>query len=122
MSDYTERRIVGLQRLVFQAIVGFYPQEKAKKQRIEISFRFEMGKPKKDDVSESVCYAEVAKEITALMENANYNIIEALADDVMNILWKHKKITWAEVTVAKPHAPVSGSEGGSNVVLERRRK
>lgn len=120
--DYTERRIVGLHRLTFQAIVGFYPEEKAQKQRVEISFRYELDKPQTDDVKESVCYAELAKEIAALMEDANYNIIETVAEDVMHILWKHHKIRWAEVTVAKPDAPVTHTAGGSSVLLERRRK
>lgn len=120
--DYVERRIVGLHRLTLQAIVGFYPEEKAKQQRIEISFRYELDKPKVDDVSESVCYAVLAKEITALMDGANYNLIETAAEDIMNILWQRNKIRWAEVTVAKPDAPVTHTAGGSSVVLERRRE
>lgn len=120
--DYTERRVVGLHRLTLQAIIGFYPEEKAKKQQVEISFRYEVDKPKTDDVNESVCYAKLAKEITQLMDGCDYNIIETVAEDVMNIVWKQTRIKWAEVTVAKPHAPVSGAKGGSSIVLERRRK
>ena len=119
--DYVERRIIGLHRLTLQAIIGFYPEEKAAKQRVEISFRYELNKPKVDDVSESVCYAVLAKEITALVVDSNYNLIETLAEDVMDILWKHSKIEWAEVTIAKPDAPVTHTAGGSSVLLERRR-
>jgi dihydroneopterin aldolase len=120
--DYTERRIVGLHRLTLQAVVGFYPEEKAKPQRVEISFRYEVDRPKADDVKESVCYAELAKEITALMDGSDYNLIETVADEVMNIIWKRSKVKWAEVTVAKPDAPVTHTAGGSSIVLERRRK
>ena len=120
--DYTERRILGLHRLTLQAIIGFYPEEKAKKQRVEISFRYEVDKPAKDDVKESVCYAELSKEITALVNASSYNLLETLADEIMNILWKPKKIKWAEVTVAKPDAPVTNTAGGSSILLERRRQ
>lgn len=60
-----------------------------------------------DDLDKTVNYAEVCSDIYALMTEQNYDLIEAVAENISStILLKYDKIKEVRVIISKPDAPI----------------
>lgn len=60
-----------------------------------------------DDLTKSVNYAEVCKDIYQVMTEEKYDLIEAVAENIAStILLKYDKVREIHVVVSKPQAPI----------------
>lgn len=60
-----------------------------------------------DDLDKTVNYAEVCSDIYSLMTEQNYDLIEAVAENISStILLKYDKIKEVRVIISKPDAPI----------------
>lgn len=57
-----------------------------------------------DDISNSVDYKKINKEIITLVENRQYNLIEKICGDVSEIILRNDKVISVRVRVDKPGA------------------
>lgn len=77
---------------------------------------------KSDDVKDTVNYALAYDIARKIVEEKQYNLLEALAEDVSeSILAKFKQVEEIEVTVRKPEAPVKGIYDYFGVSIRRSR-
>ena len=77
---------------------------------------------KSDDLSKTVNYAEIALVAKEVVEGASFNLIEAVAGKIADlILKKFRRVQRVVVTVHKPQAPIPVEFLDVAVVVERKR-
>ncbi|CUS25986.1 dihydroneopterin aldolase [Paucilactobacillus oligofermentans DSM 15707 = LMG 22743] len=96
----------------FHTYNGVFPEEKRMGQRLEIDV--ELTYPieeqvKNDDLTETVSYADVYDTIERFVLNHNYNLIESLANNVLQtLLADYPMITEITLKVRKYSVPIAG--------------
>lgn len=116
--------VIKIKNLPLRTIIGFNDWEREKKQDVVInaSIEFDISKAvETDTVDDSVNYKSVVKKIIAEVEQSKFYLLEKLADHVLNLIMRNKKILAATVEVDKPHS-VRFTESVSVVVSESREK
>jgi len=76
----------------------------------------------KDDLIYTVNYAMIFNDIREIVENKTFNLIEALADNICEMILSKYAVESVEVTVYKPDAPVNGDFDYFAVEIKRNRK
>jgi len=114
------KTVLTIRELAVDTKIGFYPEEKAKKQKLIMNISFEAAQPKKDDVSETVNYAELAGEIYEKVGSSEFNLLETLGQFVMDIVMKRPLVKSAEVEIIKPDAPLPNAKGSAVKVTAER--
>ncbi|EQE54856.1 dihydroneopterin aldolase [Clostridioides difficile CD42] len=75
-----------------------------------------------DDINKSVSYAEVYNVVKDITENKQFNLLEALAENIAEeVLNKFILINGVMVRVRKPEAPVNGIYDYFGVEIRRAR-
>lgn len=99
--------ILRIENLRLRTVVGIYDWEKQSKQDVVINVELEFDGSaaiKSDDIDDSINYKTINKEIIAHVENSNFDLIEKIAGDVLDIVMKDRKIQKATVKIDKPGA------------------
>ena len=84
--------------------LGYYDQEKNKKQKVKFSLDidYKNKKPTNDkDIKSIVNYDKIVKLIEKLVKNKHYNFLETLAEDVFDELFKDKRIDKITLQIEK---------------------
>ena len=77
----------------------------------------------RDDLDETVNYAEVYDVVSAVLTRTRKYLIEAVAEETAEVLLRgFAQVRWVRVTVHKPAAPIDGIFTDVGVTLLRRRK
>ena len=98
-----EKKIL-IKELILDLKLGYYDFEKEKPQRVKFSLEidYEDKKPTSDkDIKSIVNYGQVVKLIKKLTKNKHYNILETLAEDVFDVLFKDKRIGKIKLQIEK---------------------
>jgi dihydroneopterin aldolase len=74
-----------------------------------------------DDLSHTLDYSALVEEVAGRVTGAPVDLIEKLAEEILDIVWSHPQPTRAVVTVHKPQAPVGHTVGDIAVTLDRER-
>ena len=96
-----------IEKLLVRGIIGINKDEREKPQDILISVELYIDLSpagKSDDITPSVNYRTLVKEIMAYTESAGKYTVEALAEDIANLCLLHPGVTRAHVRVEKPAA------------------
>lgn len=72
-----------------------------------------------DDVGDTVNYADLAAGIVEIIQGEPVNLIETLADRVVDLCLSYSRVTWVEVCVHKPAAPLLYEFADVSVTLQR---
>ena len=89
-----EKKIL-IKDLTLDLKLGYYDQEKNKKQKVKFSLDidYKNKKPTNDkDIKSIVNYDKIVKLIEKLVKNKHYNFLETLAEDVFDELFNDKRI------------------------------
>ncbi len=89
-----EKKIL-IKELVLDLKLGYYEFEKKEVQKVKFNLEvyYEDKKPTSDDDIKSIVnYGKIVKLIKKLTTNKHYNFLEALAEDVFDVLFKDKRI------------------------------
>ena len=114
--DY-EIRFSGLN---FHAKHGLYKKEKEKEQlfKVDISLTTKLDSSFSDDIKKVINYEEIFNEVKKVMESEPFNLIEALAEEILNRLKKYNPIK-ATVTIHKPETELSKHSDDISVSLSK---
>lgn len=96
-----------IENLRLRTVVGIYEWEKKVKQDIIINVEIEFDGTRAietDDLQNSVDYKKINKEIIESIESKQFNLIEKIAGDIMNIVFSNNRVNRATVKVDKPGA------------------
>ena len=98
-----EKKIL-INELILNLKLGYYDFEKEKPQKVKFTLEvnYEDKKPSNDkDLKSIVNYDKIVKLIKKLVKNKHYNILETLAEDVFDELFKDKKIDKISLRIEK---------------------
>jgi len=93
--------------LSIRTIIGIFPEERKEKQDviINIELNCELRQPgRSDNLNDTIDYKKIKKKILNLVENAEFHLLEALADAIANVCLAEKGIKSTNITVDKPGA------------------
>lgn len=86
-----------------EAWVGIYPREKAAPQTLQIDLTF--GVPdaaaQKDDIADTIDYAEVITRIRAELAEKKFNLLETLGEHIVAMLFDEFRAPWVKISIAK---------------------
>lgn len=92
-----------IEELRVQAWVGIYPREKVAPQTVELNLTF--GVPdaaaERDDIDDTINYAEVVERIRRELAERHFNLIETLGEYVVSLLFNEFRAPWVKIKIAK---------------------
>ena len=106
-KTYTTR----LHNLVVYAYHGVHPEEKTLGQRFEIDIEFTLANPPqpwRDDLQSTVSYVNLNRLAVRIAEREKFDLVETLADLLVEEVRQHSLIASVTVRVRKPSVPIQG--------------
>ncbi|HEX4299662.1 MAG TPA: dihydroneopterin aldolase [Gammaproteobacteria bacterium] len=115
--------IVFIRELKVETLVGIYDWERRLRQHVILDI--EMGTDiaraaRSDKIEDTLDYKAVAKRVIQFVHDAEFGLVETLAEQVAAIIMQEFQVPWVKVTLNKPGA-VSGSKS-VGVIIERGKK
>lgn len=109
---------------------GVYPSEQRDGQPFVVDVDIERDldrAARSDDLRETVHYGELTERLAAAITTTRFDLIEALAGHLADLVLSEPGVAAVEVRVAKPHAPIDLSSVAAEldevaVVLRRERR
>jgi D-erythro-7,8-dihydroneopterin triphosphate epimerase len=98
---------INIRNLRLRTYIGFNPEEKSKQQDIvvnaEIRYR---ANPTftSDDEDDALNYKTITKRMIRHIEQGRFHLLEKLTADLLAIATESERVSFAEITVDKPHA------------------
>ncbi|MCW0236656.1 MAG: dihydroneopterin aldolase [Ferrovibrio sp.] len=115
-------RRVFVRDLLLDALIGIYPEERTKPQKILINLDLWVaetpGQPPRS-YAEVVCYENLVKRSKALLAEGHVDLVETLAERLASLCLDDSRVLRARVRVEKPEAITEAA--GVGVEIERRR-
>tara|TARA_B100000686_G_C16468072_1_gene800635 strand:- start:112 stop:480 length:369 start_codon:yes stop_codon:yes gene_type:complete len=101
--------IIRVKDLSLRTLIGFKPHEKKYKQDVLIQLEVELetsAVERKDDYKAEgfFDYRSMTKSIIKLVEESQYDLLEALTSRVLEEIMSNKLVNKAKVEIEKPHA------------------
>ncbi|MBC6455707.1 MAG: dihydroneopterin aldolase [Hormoscilla sp. SP5CHS1] len=106
-NNYVDLAVFEIENLKLRTVIGFNDWERKNKQDVivNIKARFKVGKAARTDrVEDTVNYKTIVKQVINLVEKSDYNLLETIAQMILDIVMKNHLIVWAKVKVDKPFA------------------
>jgi len=92
-----------IDELRVSAKVGVYPRERAAPQTLELSITF--GVPdeaaQRDNLDDTIDYAEVIARIRRELGERHFNLLETLGEHIVALLLDDFRAPWVKVSIAK---------------------
>ena len=121
-SGKARLRHVFVKDLKIEALLGIYPEEKAKPQRIivNIDLSVKEGADRlSDDIKNVVSYEIVVKKVERIVAQGHFNLVETLAELIAAACLKDTRVMAARVRIEKPDVIKNARSVG--VEIERTR-
>lgn len=115
--------IVFIEDLKVDTVIGIYDWERQIRQTISIDLEMAHDiRPaaKEDMIDQCLDYKSVAKRIISFVEQAEFQLVETLAERIAQIIQKEFSVSWLKLKLSKPGA-VRGSKN-VGVLIERGEK
>ena len=99
--------IIFLRELKIDTLIGIYEWEKRVPQTLQIDLEIALPNSlacQTDNIDDALNYADVVRDIQSALASRHYNLIEALAESIAQILIDDFKAPWVKVSVAKLNA------------------
>jgi len=112
--------IVFIHDLKIETVIGIYDWERKIRQTISLDLEMatDISKAaKSDNIDDALSYKTVAKRLIDFVEESEYELVEALAEKICNIVLDEFAVPWVKLTLHKPGA-VRGSQS-VGVIIER---
>ena len=104
-SGKARLRHVFVKDLEIEALLGIYPEEKAKPQRIIVNIDLSVKEgddPTSDDIKNVVSYEIVVKKVERIVADGHVNLVETLAEHIASACLTDKRVMAARVRIEKP--------------------
>ena len=115
--------IVFIRDLQIETVIGIYDWERKVRQIISLDIDMATDIQKaanSDNIDDALSYKTVAKRLIAFVEQSEYELVEALAEKICEIILEEFEVPWVRLTLNKPGA-VRGSKS-VGVSIERGQK
>lgn len=111
-STFTIMDIIFLRELKIDTLIGVYEWEKRVPQTLQIDLEIALPSSlacQTDNIDDALNYADIVRDIQKALASRHYNLLEALAESIAQILIDDFKAPWVKVSVAKLQA-IRGSK------------
>lgn len=108
--------------LRFRCIVGVYEDERREKQDVVAQLTLDVDLRKAgrtDDLADTVDYKALKKEILAMAERSQFQLVEALAQRIADICLKRRQVSRVIIAIEKPGALRFARTVGVRIVRSR---
>ena len=115
--------IVFIKELCIETVIGIYDWERKIKQFvcIDLELGTDISNASNSDViNDTVDYKAVSKELKSFIGDSKFQLIEALAEESVKLIFKNFNVTYIKGRFSKPGAVTGSKEVG--VIIERYRK
>ena len=92
-EKFKYKRKVVIKDLILNISIGIHNFEKQKKQRVKFNIKIltdPLLKPNNNDLSTIINYEEIINKIENLVNKSHYELLEDLAENIFEILFKNK--------------------------------
>ena len=99
--------IINITNLRLRTYIGFNEEEKQKQQDIIINAEIHYPANNmclRDDIDNALNYKVICKNIIHHVENGRFLLLEKLTSDVLGLCADNSLVSFAKVTIDKPHA------------------
>lgn len=96
-----------LRELKIETLIGVYEWERRVPQTLQIDLDIALPNNQaclSDDITDALDYAEIVKHLKDVLASRHFNLLEALAEHIAQILLKDFNAPWVKVSVAKLQA------------------
>ena len=93
--------------LAVRCIIGVYPEERREKQDLIVNVEMQADLRDaglSDDIADTIDYKSIKKQVLALIEESDFELIEALADRIAGLILQDSRIEQTTVRIDKPGA------------------
>ena len=115
--------IVFIEDLRIETVIGIYDWERKIRQTVSLDIEMAADIRKaasSDKIDDTLSYKTVAKRLIEFVEQSEYELVEALAEEICRIVRDEFEVPWVKLTLHKPGA-VRGSKS-VGVIIERGEK
>lgn len=116
---------IRLHNMIFYGYHGVLEAEKEMGQRFAVDliiYKDLRMAGKTDELQYTVNYAEVYHSVKQLVEEQKFNLLEALAEGIADLVLRSFPVQRVTVSIRKPSAPVAGIFDYVEVSIERERE
>ncbi len=121
-SEETELDVIRITNMVFYAFHGVEPAEKKLGQRFEIDVEVFLDTRRAgntDNLVDTVNYVTIYEIAEEVVIEGEYNLIEAIAEDIARMILERLPVEKTRVRVRKPHVSLPGITNGVEVEIVR---
>ncbi len=96
--------LIRLDRFVLPMEIGVYPHERGRRQRVRISVEMEVAYPAggiEDQITRIPSYDDLVQGLRRLSQAGHVNLVETLAERVLDLCFAHEAVRTATVDVEK---------------------
>jgi dihydroneopterin aldolase len=111
--------IVYIRGLQAQAVIGVYEWERHIRQTLVLDLEMASDTAlaaASDEITHALDYATISKQVIALVEGSEYQLIETLADAVVGMIMRDFGVPWLRLRLSKPGAVAEAEDVG--VIIE----
>ncbi len=104
--------IIFLRELKIETLIGVYEWEKRVPQTLQLDLEIALPSSRagqSDNIKDALNYADIVRHIQDVLSSRHFNLLEALAEHLAQILLNDFKAPWVRVSVAKLNA-IRGSK------------
>jgi dihydroneopterin aldolase len=113
--------LTGLRARGNHGVYGF-EREQGQDFVVDVTLDLDLGPASRsDDVADTVHYGELATALVGVLTGEPVNLLERLADRLLDVCLADERVASAEVTVHKPQAPIPHEFADVAVTLRRSR-
>jgi len=115
--------IVFIRDLQIETVIGIYDWERKVRQIVSLDIDMASDIKKaadSDNIDDTLSYKMVAKRLIGFVEQSEFELVEALAEKICEIILGEFNVPWVRLTLNKPGA-VRGSKS-VGVMIERGQK
>jgi dihydroneopterin aldolase len=115
--------IVYIRELRIETIIGIFQWEREVKQIVSLDLEMATDisrAAKSDDIKDALDYKAISKRLIQFVEQSQFQLIEALAEAVANIVRSEFHVAWLRLRISKPGALRGAQDVG--LLIERGEK
>ena len=121
-SKFSCKRKIIITDFLLNIFIGYHSYEKINKQNVKFNIELDHVNPKHlndKDIKSIFNYEKITKIIKYLTKSKHYNFLESLADDILNELFKDKRINKIRLKVEKLGAIKGIASAGIEITKKR---
>ena len=121
-QDYSYRRKILISDLTLLISIGIHDFEKTKKQEVKFNISIDINSslvPNENNLNSIVNYETIVKTITKLAKNKHYELLETLAEDIFDQLFKNINIQKIKLKIEKTQIIKNTSAVGIEITKKR---